>query len=257
MVVAVVQARLTSTRLPGKVLRPILGRPLLWHIVHRLGHARLVERIVIATARGEANRPIVDFAREHGIACYAGSEDDLLDRLYQAARRYAATTVVKVTGDCPLVDPGVVDRVVGYYLEHRDRFDCVGNFTPPTYPHGLEVAVFSMAAVERGWREVTDPFWREWATMSFFDHPEKYRLGNVAHHEDLSHLRWTVDYEDDLAFVTKVYERLYREDKIFGMEEVLELLRRHPELMEINRGHQPNERYQEARRQRLSSGSAP
>jgi spore coat polysaccharide biosynthesis protein SpsF len=239
-----------STRLPGKVMKDILGKPLLWHLVYRLRHATLIDKIGIATSRAAEDKAIVKFAAVNSIDCYAGSELDLLDRLYQAARRFGGETVVKIFGDCPLIDPVIVDKVIKYYLDNKDRFDCVSNFKPRTYPQGLDTAVFSFEVIERAWREVTDPFWREWMTRQFFDHPEKYRLGNVSHGEDLSHLRWTVDYEEDLTFVREVFHQLYTEDKIFLMEDVLNLFQRHPELTRINRARIGNDRFQEALYQR-------
>ncbi|MBL7124614.1 MAG: glycosyltransferase family protein [Dehalococcoidales bacterium] len=243
-VVAIVQARMSSTRLPGKVLRDIVGRPMLWHIINRLKYTRLIDKMVIATSDDEGDKPIMKFAWENGIDCYAGSELDLIDRLYQAARRFEADIAVKVTGDSPLIDPVVVDKVVKYYLDNKDKFDCVGNFKPSTYPQGLGAAVFSFEVIEKAWQEVKDPFWREWATMNFFDHPEKYRLGNVENDQDLSHMRWTVDYQEDLDFITEIYKSLYEEGGVFLMEDVLELLARNPGIASTPRLR--NEAYYQA-----------
>jgi len=236
-VVAVVQARMGSSRLPGKVLREILGKPMLWHLINRLKAAELVDEIIIATSSNEGDKPIIKFAGENGIDCYAGSELDLVDRLYQTAKEYGANAIVRITGDCPLVVPLVVDKVIKYYLDGQDRFDYVSNINPRTYPDGLDTEIFSFQALERVWQEVTDSFRRERITTNFLEHPEKYRLGNVAHDRDLSYMRWTVDYQEDLDFVTEIYKRLYQEDKIFLMEDILSLLKKNPELMEINKGH--------------------
>jgi len=234
-VVAIVQARMGSSRLPGKVLKAILGNPTLWHLINRLQAAQLVDKIVIATSTNQQDKPIVEFAEENGIDCYAGSELDLVDRLYQTAREYGAEAMVRITGDCPLVDPLVVDRVTKCYLDGQDRLDYVSNISPRTYPDGLDTEVFSLSALERVWQEVKDPRVREGITENFLEHPEKYRLGNVAHDQDLSAMRWTVDYQDDLKFITEIYSRLYREDNIFLMEDILDLLKKNPELSEINR----------------------
>ncbi len=234
-VVAIIQARMGSSRLPGKVLEAILEKPTLWHLINRLQTAQLVDKIVIATSINQQDKPIVKFAEENGIDCYAGSELDLVDRLYQTAREYGAEAMVRITGDCPLVDPLVVDRVTKYYLDGQGSLDYVSNVSPRTYPDGLDTEVFSLSALERVWQEVKDPREREMIPENFLEHPKKYRLGNVAYDRDLSAMRWTVDYPDDLKFITEIYRRLYREDKIFVMADILELLTKNPELPEINR----------------------
>ena len=246
-VVAIVQARMESTRLPGKVLKDVVGKPVLWHIVNRLRAAKRVDKVVIAAPDSDANKPIINFAQENNIDYYAGSELDLLDRIYQAARKLKADVIVWITADCPLIDPEVVDTVVKYYLDNGDKFDVFSTFKPlqkrRPYPDGLDTMVFSFKTLEKMWQEVKAPFWREWFAASFSAYPEKYRYGTLPVKEDLSYLRWTLDYEDDLKFITEVYQRLYREDKIFLMEDVLRLLRQNPELMEINKGHTPEAAY--------------
>ena len=253
MIVAVVQARMDSSRLPGKVMKEMVGKPVLWHIVDRLTHAKLVDQIIIACSNKEDNEPIVKFAAENGIECYAGSETDLLERHFQAVKKFNPDAIVRITADCPLVDPVIVDRVIKYYLD-GNQLDYVSNTHPPTYPDGLDAEIFSFRALVRAWEEVKDPFWREWITANFFEHPEKYRLGNVELDEDLSYMRWTVDYEDDLKFVTEVYERLYQPDRVFLMEDILDLLKKNPELMKINKGHIAEEAYIKALEARKGRG---
>ena len=249
-VVAIIQARMDSTRLPGKALKDILGKPMLWHIFNRLRHAKLVNQIVIATSNRRSDNPIVKFAEENEIPYYAGSEIDVVDRLYRAAKKFGADAVVRITVDCPLVDPAVVDKVTKAYLDNEDSFDYVSNTHPPTYPDGLDTEIFSFQALKRAWEEVKEPFGREWITTNFFEHPEKYRLGNVEYDEDLSYMRWTVDYQDDLDFIIEVYRRLYQRDKIFLMKDILDLLKKNPGLMEINKHHERDEGYLEALKER-------
>lgn len=241
-VVAVIQARMGSTRLPGKVMKEILGRPILWHIVDRLKHAKLVDQIVIATSDKEGNEPIVKFAQANGIDYYAGSELDLLDRLYQAVKKLSPDAFVWITADCPLIDPLVVDNVIKCYLDNKGEFDAVTNTYPRTYPVGLDATILSFKLWEKAWRKLKDP-WLEWVPTYFFEHPEKYRLGNVEHEKDLSYMRWTVDYQEDLDFVAKIYERLYREGDVFLMEDILKLLYGNPELTEINKNPATNEHF--------------
>jgi len=245
-VVAIVQARMQSTRLPGKVLKDVVGKPVLWHIVNRLRAAKQVDKVVIATPDSSADKPIIKFARGNNIDYYAGSELDLLDRIYQAAKKFKADVIVWITADCPLIDPEVVDTVVKYYLDNSDKFDVFSTGKPRTQrpvPDGLDTMVFSFKTLEKMWQEVEDPFWREWFAASFSAHPEKYRYETLPTKKVLSHLHWTLDYEDDLKFITEVYKRLYRENKVFLMEDVLRLLRQNPELTEINKGHIAEEAY--------------
>lgn len=246
-VVAIVQARMCSTRLPGKVLKDVVGKPVLWHIVNRLRAARLVDKVVIAAPEKDADKPIMKFAQENGIAYYAGSELDLLDRIYQGAKKFKADAIVWITADCPLIDPEVVDTVVKCYLDNREKFDVFSTGKPlqpqRPVPDGLDTMVFSFEALEKMWHEVKDPFWREWFAANFSEHPEKYRYGTLPVERDLSYMRWTLDHEDDLKFITEIYRRLYREDKVFVMEDVLRLLRENSELMEINKDHTAEQAY--------------
>ncbi|MBM4452976.1 MAG: acylneuraminate cytidylyltransferase [Chloroflexi bacterium] len=245
-IVAIIQARMGSTRLPGKVLKDICGRPMLWHIHNRLRYAKLVGQAVIATSNKTSDCPITKFAEQSNIPYYAGSELDLLDRWYQTAKRFQADAVVRITADCPLVDPVIVDEVVKYYLE-KGPLDYVSNSRPKaTYPQGLDVEIYSCEALKEVWNEIQDPFLREWGSANFFEHPERYRLANLENSEDLSHMRWTVDYQDDLDFVREIYQRLYREDSVFLMPDILKLLKEHPELMKINRSHVGKDTYKEA-----------
>jgi len=245
-VVATVQARMASTRLPGKVMKEILGRPIIWHIVNRLKYAKLVNHTMIATSSNPADKEIVDFARKSKIDCYAGSEDDIVDRLYQASRQAKADTIVRITADCPLVDPALVDKVVKYYQDGRGKYDFISNTHPPTYPDGLDTEVFSFIALEKIWQEVTDKFKREWIVTNFWENPEIYHLGNIANDKDLSALRWTVDYPDDFEFVREIYERLFKPDKVFLMQDILDLLKKNPELLKINQKHTRNEGFDKA-----------
>jgi spore coat polysaccharide biosynthesis protein SpsF len=244
VIVAAVQARMSSTRLPGKVLALVAGRPMLWHAVNRLRFARRVDRVIIATTEEPPDAPIRSFAEAHRIPCFAGSELDLIDRLYGAARRFSADALVRVTGDCPLTDPKAIDEMVRAYLCVPDGVDCVvTNTVPPTYPDGLDAEIYSLSTLERLWRELEDPFWREWFPLFLVEHRDAFPMRNVAHAVDLSPFRWTVDYEEDLAFVREVYRRLYREGEAFDMEAVLALLRSEPSLASINARYARNEGY--------------
>ncbi len=240
--VAIVQARMGSTRLPGKMLIDIQGKPLLAHVIDRIREARLIDGIVIATTGNEKDRVIIDFARSRGIAYYVGSEDDVLDRFYRAAREHSAGTIIRITPDDPFKDPEVIDKVAGCYLSYKGQVDYVSNTIKPTYPEGLDVEVFSFKALEKAWQEASAPSEREHVTPYIWNHPGIFRLVNVENEEDLSHLRWTLDTEADLKFTREIYARLYH-GQVFLMNDILALLRAEPELSRINQGTARNAGY--------------
>jgi spore coat polysaccharide biosynthesis protein SpsF len=240
-VVAIVQARVGSTRLAGKVLLDICGAPLLLHVVERVRAARTIEEVVIATTTAEEDRAILDLAAEHEIPAYAGSVDDVLDRFYRAARRYGAEVVVRVTADDPFKDPDVIDRVVSR-LQGDPALDYVSNTIRPTYPEGLDIEAFTFAALERAWREAKLPSEREHVTPYIWKHTDRFRSLNVENDEDLSSWRWTLDYEADLEFTRRVYAALYH-GQVFRMSEVVDFLRANPEVAAINAGVPRNEGY--------------
>ena len=240
MIAAIVQARMGSTRLPGKTLADVAGKPMLARLVERARRIPGVERVIIATTEKPADEAILRFAADHDLPAYAGSEEDVLDRFYQAARRFGVSVVVRVTPDCPLLDPAVSGLVVDRFVEARGAVDYASNTHPPTFPDGLDTEVFSFAALARAWREATAPSEREHVTAYIWKHPELFRLLNVARDPDLSDRRWTVDEPTDLEFARAVYDRL---GETFGVDDVLALLRRQPELEAINRGPARNEGY--------------
>jgi len=228
---------MNSSRLPGKAMLGIQGRPMAWHIVSRLRRCPRLAEVALATANGEAEAPLRDMAAESGIRCFAGSEADLIDRLYRAALEFEADAIVRITGDCPLVDAEVVGRLVDAFVEDPLRWDYVSNVRPRTFPHGLDAEVYPTRMLRLLWDEIEDPLSREWFPVYLWDREERFRTANVAHSIDLSALRWTVDYADDLEFVRAVYRALYHEGETFWMSEVLSLLEREPELSSMNSGH--------------------
>ena len=247
-VVAIVLARVGSTRLTQKVLKDIVGKPLLWHVINRLKKAKLIDEIVVATTTKEEDEPIIKLAKDNDVKSYAGSEEDVLDRCYQAAKIHKADVIVRITADCPLIDPNVVDKVINYFLDND--FDYASNtnvgvrvLCKQAYPDGLDTEVFSFDALERAWKEAKLPSEREHVTPYIWKHSGVFKVGSIECDEDLSHMRWTVDYEEDLMFVREVYKRLYRKGEIFHMKDILTLLRVHPELMNINREIMRNEGY--------------
>lgn len=214
-----------------------------WHVVNRLRCAKLLRDVVIAVPDGIHDNPIKQMAETESIPYFAGSEIDLIDRIYKTAVRFGADAIVRITGDCPLVDADVIDSMVRIFLDRSAELDYVSNGRPPTYPHGLDAEIYPTATLHRLWREIEDPLYREWFPVYLWEHENLYRTYNVRYSRDLSHLRWTVDYEEDLAFVREVYRRLSAGDQLFGMQDVLDLLEAEPDLMKINAGHDRSENY--------------
>lgn len=241
MIAAIVQARMGSTRLPEKTMKNILGKPMLAHLIERLKRAQLIDEIIIATTAEERDKPIMTLARQYGVKCFAGSEEDVLDRYFQAATKYRAEIIVRITSDCPLMDPKVVNKVIETFLS--GTYDYVSNTINTTYPDGLDVEVFSYQALKKAWSEAKKPSEREHVTSYIWNHPEIFRIVNVSHEKNFSYMRWSVDTENDLKFVREIYERLYKEDSIFYMQDILRLLEKYPALLEINKDLKRNEGY--------------
>ncbi len=229
--VAIVQARMSSTRLPGKVLQPILGVPMLSHVMRRLQGARSLDEVVVATSDGPEDDVVRDLATAEGWGLWRGSRDDVLDRYEGAARAFSAERVVRVTSDCPLIDPDLVDDVVMALAGGVDY--CSNSLEPRTYPRGLDCEAMTREALVTAWREDHDPAWREHVTPFLYRHPERFNLKRVANDVDLSVHRWCVDVPEDLELVRHVYDELG--DRPFGWREVLAVCDAHPEWSAINR----------------------
>nr|MCU0926265.1 glycosyltransferase family protein [Hydrogenophaga sp.] len=202
----IVQARMTSTRLPGKVLLPLAGEPMLTRLVERLRRVQRADGIVIATTTNTTDDAIAKLSEQLGVPCHRGSEHDVLSRYADAARLHGADVVVRITSDCPLIDPALIDQVIAVYQE--SDCDCVSNMLPPTWPYGMAVEVFSAAALAEAHAEAGQPAEREHVTPFLYAHPERYRLRNVTSPVDLSHHRWTVDTPEDYELVRRLFEAL-------------------------------------------------
>lgn len=235
MIAAIVQARMSSTRLPGKVLKVVVGKALLSHVVERLKTSKSVDRIIVATTSNPQDKPIIEFCEMNHVDYFVGSELDVLDRYYQAAKKFKADVIARITSDCPLIDPVIVDKVVNHYSENKDKLDFVSNTLRRTYPDGLDIEVFSFRALETAWLESKSAFEREHVTPYIANNPAKFRIANIENETDLSCLRWTIDYPEDYDFVRAVYEALYEKKQVFLMNDVLALLSEKPEIAEINK----------------------
>jgi spore coat polysaccharide biosynthesis protein SpsF len=234
-VVAVVQARMGSTRLPGKVLLDIAGRPMLTRVMQRLESATRLDARVLATSHLPQDDPIAELCQREGLRCFRGEPHDLLDRYYRAALEQQAQVVVRVTADCPLIDPDLVDQTVQAFQQADPPVDFAANRLPRrrTYPIGQDTEVCSMAALEQAWRQAAEPHQREHVMPFFYENPDRFRTLLLDYKEDLGDLRWTVDTPEDLAFVREVYRRMAPRTE-FGWLEILNLVRQDPDLAAIN-----------------------
>jgi spore coat polysaccharide biosynthesis protein SpsF len=237
---AVLQARMKSSRLPGKVLMPVAGRPILSLNVERLRRARTLDAVVVATSDAPEDDAIEAMCEAEGIAVFRGSEEDVLDRIYRCVRARGWPVFAKFTADNPLIDPAVIDEVAGVFLSAPESYDYVSNNHPPSWQDGQEVEIIRTEALEDAWRESDQLFQREHVTPYIWDQPGRYRLANVARADDrwYHHYRWTLDYPADYDFVKAVYERLYPTRPDFGTVELMALVDGDPDVHAINAGHQ-------------------
>lgn len=229
--VAIIQARMGSTRLPGKVLLPLLEMPLLHWVVRRVRQSHLIDEVVIATTTDPRDDAIVDLCIREGWLYSRGSEDDVLDRYYLAAQAHQADVVVRITSDCPLIDPRVLDYVISAFHAAAPAIDYASNSIARSYPRGLDTEVFTFAALEAAWREDRSG-WREHVTPFIYNHPERFRLRSITNPTDYSHHRWTVDTPEDYELVRRIYEHFGHGD--FDWRDVLGVLNQHPDWVMIN-----------------------
>jgi spore coat polysaccharide biosynthesis protein SpsF len=233
-VAAIIQARMGSTRLPGKVLKKILGKTLLEYQIERVKRAKTIDEIIIATTTKESDDQIVQLCQQLSIPYYRGSEEDVLSRYYEAATEFNVDVVVRLTSDCPIIDPNVIDKVVEHYLENKDRYDYVSNTLTRTYPRGMDTEVMSYEALKRAHKEAKELTYREHVTAYIYHHPNEFKLCSVLNEKDESKHRWTVDTEEDFLLIKNILETLYPINPLFTLEDVILILRDKPEWVQIN-----------------------
>lgn len=236
-VVAIVQARMGSTRLPNKVMQSIVGQPMIELLLKRLSQAKEIDQIVVATSIDPRNDPLVDTVEKLGYACVQGSEKDVLGRYIKAAETHGADVIVRITGDCPLVDPELVDKIISAFKINPVDYLC--NLSPATYPDGLDIEVFTLEALQRSYKESDSEFDREHVTP-YMRNQTSFSKSSMQHHENLSTLRWTVDELEDLQVITRVFEH-FAPDINFKWQQVLELQKNKPELFSSNQLIKRNE----------------
>ena len=234
-VVAIIQARMGSTRLPGKVMELIAGETMLARVVRRTRRASLIDSVVVVTTMGRMDEPIVGECKKLNAPVFRGSEDDVLDRYYRAALDCHAQSAVRITSDCPLIDSEEIDKVVREFLDCKS--DYASNCLERTYPRGLDTEVMTIEALARAWKEAREHYQRAHVTPYIYQNPKLFKLCSVKGDENYSTHRWTVDTPDDLTFIRAIYQRLDR-GVDSGWKDVLRVLSKEPQLIELNRNIQ-------------------
>ena len=244
-ILTIIQARQNSSRLPNKVLENFSGNSLIWHIIDRLKHSKYINKIIVATGPKELNSQLVEACEKNlGVEVFCGDDFDVLDRFYHAAKPYSPDIIVRVTADDPLKDAAVVDRAIEIILQSDKKYDYVSNTLKPTYPEGLDIEVFKFSALERAFNEAKLPSEREHVTPFIWKHSQKFNLHNFEYEQDLSHLRLTVDYPDDLDFVKKIYSN-FEKNNYFAMQDILDFLEKNHSLSRTNKDIERNQSYNE------------
>lgn len=236
-IVTAIQARTSSSRLPNKVLLPLCGEPLFIRMIERIKRASLCGTLVVATSLNQEDDIIECLCNKNGIHCFRGSLSDLLDRHFQLAREYKADALVKIPSDCPLIDPLIIDQVIGYYLQNYPAYDYVSNLHQATYPDGNDVEIMSFGALEKAWIEADKDFEREHTTPYLWENPSVFNIGNVTwpmgRDFSTSH-RFTIDYEEDYRFISAIYNELFPLKPRFGLDDIITLIEKDPSIMRMN-----------------------
>ncbi|MBA2369548.1 MAG: glycosyltransferase family protein [Candidatus Protochlamydia sp.] len=229
-----VQARMGSTRLPGKVLKEVLGRPLLSYLIERLKRAKEADNLVILTTMQAADDPIIALCQDEGVPWFRGSEENVLERYFMAAQKREVDAIVRITSDCPLIDPEVVDDVIQTYKSAFPSFDYISNSLELSFPRGMDTEIFSFQALKTAFLANIGQEEKEHVTPYIYTHPELFKLKNVAHHPSLCNFRWTVDTPEDFKLIRLILEKLYPFNPKFSMKDILDLLEKYPEWNQIN-----------------------
>ena len=232
MVLAILQARMGSSRLPGKVLMKISGKPMLELQIERIVRAELIDKLVVATSENSENNEIENFCEKNNIECFRGSENDLLDRYYQCAKQYNPSIIVRLTGDDPLACPEVIDKMIN--ISKNGNFDAVTNTVYPTFPEGLDATIMSFETLKKVWLSAKLAHQREHVVPYIFENEDIFNIYHYKEPNDYSMFRWTVDYQSDFLFIKKIYEELYAYNNNFSSEDIYFLLKKKPELLSIN-----------------------
>jgi len=230
----IVQARMTSTRLPGKVMEIVCDKPILEHLINRLKTIRSADQIVIATTVNETDNQIVSLCKKLDTLYYRGSEEDVLGRYYEAAVEYGGDVIIRITSDCPVIDPDVVSYLIDFYMRNLKKYDYVTNTLKRTYPRGMDAEIVSFKALKEAHFNAYDPLDREHVTPFIRNRPTQYRLHNIKYSSDLSRYRLTVDTSEDMELIRRIFESLYVENPEFKMKDILTVLEVNSEWPSVN-----------------------
>lgn len=231
-IVAIIQARLGSTRLPKKVFADLAGKPLIWHVINRLKYSDRINNIVLATTNSSKDDELANWAIKENVNLFRGSESNVLERFYFAAKHYSADIIVRITADDPFKDPAIIDKVIDKLLD--ENLDFAYNNNPPTFPEGLDTEVFTYNAIEKAYFHSKDDYEKEHVTQYFYKNSELFKQSNFENVNNISNLRWTIDTELDYEMTKQVYNVLYKNDSIFQTNDILRLLDERPEISRIN-----------------------
>jgi len=243
MIGCIIQARMGSTRLPGKILKKVdKDIPSLQYTINQLKFSKNIDKIVIATTDLAEDDVIETFVKKQNLDCFRGNAENVLDRYYQCAKKFRFDGIVRITADCPLIDPFITDQVIQVFID--SGCDYVPNVFPRTFPDGLETEVIRFSSLEIAWKNAKLPSEKEHVTSYFKNNKEKFRIKNVENDINLSDLRWTLDYEEDLQLIQEIIKKIKKNP--IQMKDVLELFAREPNLLQINKNHAPNEGYQKS-----------
>lgn len=241
-IAAIIQARCGSTRFPDKVFADICGKPLIWHVINRLKFAKKIDEVVLATTLNPLDDKLYDWATLNKISVFRGSENDVLNRYYEAAKKHDVDIIIRITADDPFKEPHIIDQAICKL--QKENLDFVCNNFPPSFPEGLDIEVFTFHALEIEELNSSSNFEREHVTQYFYHHPSSFNMSNISYLKDLSYLRWTIDTMEDLKMVQQIYSALYKgEDNIFHMNDILQLIENRPEIAQINANVNRSEMY--------------
>jgi spore coat polysaccharide biosynthesis protein SpsF len=231
-VIAIIQARMGSTRLPGKILKEVLGKPLLKYQIERIKKVKSIDQIVVATTNKEEDNQIVEFCIEQSLPYYRGSEEDVLERYFQTALQFNADIIVRLTSDCPIIDPNIIENVINYYMQNE--FDYVSNTLKRTFPRGMDTEVFSFKVLKKAFIKADEPHFREHVTPYLYLNPNIFKLGSIESDFNNSQYRLTVDTTEDFNLIQKIIKELYPDNGEFSLEEVIKWLKSNPDWAELN-----------------------
>ena len=242
-VTCIIQARTRSERLPNKVLKEIENLPMICHIINRVKKAKNIDQIILATSNTDTDKILLDIAKKFKIIGFAGDEKDVLDRFYNAAIIYAANPIVRITGDCPLVDPILLDKMVEFY--QANDYDYMSNTIERTFPDGLDIEIFSSEVLKISNKEAKWLSEREHVTPYILKNQNDFRIYNYKNKQNLSNLRWCVDEEDDLIMVKRIFQEM-KPNQFFSTDDVLKIILEKPDISKINSGIATNEGYKKS-----------